>query len=644
MDTPNVGAGWLLSQPTMSTGVASPGVSLPVSDPLFQLDGMETNDQSMEQFLDDDFSWLGNAATTAASASFVPAPTADPSATIVDLDAMLRMISENPMPGTASIEEMSPEEIETDSSRTATPPALQSAVSRTRSLSSSNPRSPKFVFVDPFQLPSSPRLSPASPNLPDDLASMLLRLHLESEPYAILPVVHRPSFAPSKRPPWMLWAMMAASARFHPDLDRMPANGKRPPEGWGEKLYKAAADAVGASVLASAPSVETIVGLLYMIIFAASSKDPQRGLESMRWLSLAIGMARELGLHKEPAANLSFVQREERRRAWWFVWGFDRLLSSLADLPPMIPRHHAQVRLFSSVDAWESQEDGIDDTATLVDGEGPLLPLIESVDPPPTVDDLSHYAARIQYMDHFIHRASSLSSRLAAKGLTEFGPDSEQASLKRTKVATAMDRWAEAEERFAYSFSNEEQAEYASRAWEGGEHRWFGWHTALVYLYSPRVAIDSIARGESDDKASKAIEAWLKDGESVGKARRACRMAAAWIGELVRLDRLGENRRFDRRLGFVGYSGSQVAYCAMVWLLSSGAVEEGGAEGVAAAPPDKVGYSRMSAPPIKDAEVLPTFVAGLRGMGKVWGVAHLYADGVEKMAAALACGAPMDDA
>ncbi|KAI9024613.1 fungal-specific transcription factor domain-containing protein [Hyaloraphidium curvatum] len=560
--------------------------------------------------------------------TFGPAPAASP-ATVVDLDALLRTFGgpQAPNPAwaarphrTASVATTSSSRLmQVDDEGNPMPDDSDSGTANAGSLVSPGTGSPRFVFTNPFHLPSPPPMTLPDPGVPDDLSSLLLRLTISSEPTAILPIVHRPSFVPGTKPPWLLWAMMAAACRFFPELDSIPGAAGGPGKGWGERIYLAASTALASSLPGSAPSLESVQALMFLVMACVTHPSPARIMEAWRWLSLAVGMARELGLSREPPASMPWVERESRRRAWFFLWGFDKLLACNSGMPPMIPKGEgAALRMFSPAAAWESPEPPAD--------EADLNPhvTIDFIDPPPSLEDLAHHGARLQYLDTLMYACASFSHRMAAKRRPEYGPGSAAAARKRAKVEAAMQLWAEAERRYNIDPAATDAAEAEGRVvWEVGEHRWLGWYLGSVFLHSPRSAVELLAKDPTDAGALEQVAAWAADGEAVAACAASCRAAAGWLDQLVRLDAEGvEAGRYDRRLKFVGYVGGQVAYMGTVWCLLRGA-----------APPDAArdGGGIMGGPRVPDAEIPGTLVRALRGMAKVWKVCDDYADGLESV-------------
>ena len=78
-----------------------------------------------------------------------------------------------------------------------------------------------------------------------------------------------------------------------------------------------------------------VQALLLLSNYVQKRNKPNTG---WNFLGLAVRMAMSLGLHKElPGWNISFLQREVRRRLWWGVYIFDSGAAKTFGRPILLP-------------------------------------------------------------------------------------------------------------------------------------------------------------------------------------------------------------------------------------------------------------------------------------------------------------------
>lgn len=159
---------------------------------------------------------------------------------------------------------------------------------------------------------------------PEDIVLHLVELyfrHVHGQTYSFL---HKPTFIPrikeGKVNRTLLLAICGLTARY----SRHPSITSTTPHEAGEKFIAAARKALSEEF--DEPTLETAQAV---IIIVQHDFFRSKGKKSMIYVSLAIRMATTLGLHIEPQnTEMSFREREERRRTYWSLIVLDRLAHS----------------------------------------------------------------------------------------------------------------------------------------------------------------------------------------------------------------------------------------------------------------------------------------------------------------------------
>lgn len=505
--------------------------------------------------------------------------------------------------------------------------------------------------------------------LPSDAtASALLHRALFGEPFAIIPVLHRPSFVPRgpNRPPWLCWALMAVGSLFAPEVN---SEGPAPVGGWGLRLYKYATAAMSESILGQMPTIHNLQTLLYLGLFAAV--DPVLAARDVPGLlKTAVGMMRYLSVDVEDddkhenrtssstaggpssAAELrvpAWLAKEERRRVYWALVSADHFASTASGTPsllleaaardngrPEATRSTTRRRLLRmSFSDWDSP------AIVPQNREPALTPLPDADSPILSVAEMKTLGARLYLLEAW----SSQIAELDSTGPSQFGPTADALAVnRRLVIALKHERWADAKEL---------EPPHTNHILESKQARWYYWHCNLAFCWAPVPALLSILRGDAAAMpgAVARITEWLTDVASLENCKKHVKAIAGFLGALLAggpqnavVDAAGPGCS----LSILGTEGNKIALCALAWLLIDGSVGRSTASsllqtsvtaevdlltgGSAAA---NVLLSRTTAPPIADAAVFPTLVAVLRRMGQPWKACEMLADGLNEVVEAM---------
>ncbi|KAK9463356.1 fungal-specific transcription factor domain-containing protein [Lipomyces oligophaga] len=169
--------------------------------------------------------------------------------------------------------------------------------------------------------------------------------YLNNQSYAFL---HKPTFLPRLRAgqvnPLLVLAVCAVSARFsrHPDIMTQPRFAA------GEPFLLEARKLLSQEF--DEPTVETTQALLIM---GFSDFCGLNGGRAAIYSGLSMRMAATLGLNKESTdPDLSWIDREIRRKTWWSVLVFDRLAHSGPKRSFLLMEEECQISLPSSDHAF----------------------------------------------------------------------------------------------------------------------------------------------------------------------------------------------------------------------------------------------------------------------------------------------------
>ncbi|KAJ8104061.1 fungal-specific transcription factor domain-containing protein [Lipomyces tetrasporus] len=189
----------------------------------------------------------------------------------------------------------------------------------------------------------------ANVNMPDfEIIHHLTELYfryLNNQSYSFL---HKPTFIPRLRAgqvnPLLVLAVCAVSARFsrHPQIMTQPRYSA------GEPFLQEARKLLSQEF--DEPTVETTQAILIM---GFNDFCGLNGGRAAIYSGLSMRMAATLGLNKESDdQNLSWVDREIRRKTWWSVLVFDRLAHSGPKRSFLLMEEECQIQLPSSDHAF----------------------------------------------------------------------------------------------------------------------------------------------------------------------------------------------------------------------------------------------------------------------------------------------------
>ncbi|KAJ3153480.1 hypothetical protein HDU89_000507 [Geranomyces variabilis] len=191
--------------------------------------------------------------------------------------------------------------------------------------------------------------------VPPEATAELLQLFFQYL-HPIMPLIHKPTFYanPASHSPLLLNAMYALAARFssHPSIKTESCYNA------GDLFYIKAREMVDHYM--DVPNASTVTALLILANYAAES---DRGSAAWMYSGMAIRMAQELKLNVEPdfedsfapAADLTWLDKESRRRLWWNCFVLDRYAGAAADRSMIINEKDCKVYLPSLEQYWESE-------------------------------------------------------------------------------------------------------------------------------------------------------------------------------------------------------------------------------------------------------------------------------------------------
>ncbi|KAJ3011872.1 hypothetical protein HKX48_006610 [Thoreauomyces humboldtii] len=171
----------------------------------------------------------------------------------------------------------------------------------------------------------------------------------------VLRLIHQPTFYANiaSQSPLLLNSMYALAARFssHPAIQTEVCYNA------GDMFYIKAREMVDHYM--DVPNASTVTALLILANYAAESG---RGSAAWMYSGMAIRMAQELKLNVEPdfdetlssiGSNLTWLEKESRRRLWWNCFVLDRYAGAAADRSMIINEKDCRVYLPAEEAEWE---------------------------------------------------------------------------------------------------------------------------------------------------------------------------------------------------------------------------------------------------------------------------------------------------
>ncbi|KAJ3178040.1 hypothetical protein HDU87_003818 [Geranomyces variabilis] len=191
--------------------------------------------------------------------------------------------------------------------------------------------------------------------VPPEATAELLHLFFQYL-HPVMPLIHKPTFYANfaNHSQLLLNAMYALAARFslHPSIKTESCYNA------GDVFYIKAREMVDHYM--DVPNASTVTALLILANYAAES---DRGSAAWMYSGMAIRMAQELKLNVEPdfedsfapTSNLTWLDKESRRRLWWNCFILDRYAGAAADRSMIINEKDCKVYLPSLEMYWESE-------------------------------------------------------------------------------------------------------------------------------------------------------------------------------------------------------------------------------------------------------------------------------------------------
>ncbi|KAJ3118241.1 hypothetical protein HDU96_002972 [Phlyctochytrium bullatum] len=309
------------------------------------------------------------------------------------------------------------------------------------------------------------------------------------EAQAAVPFFHRPTLREQKLPHYVIMALQALSG----------ATLQMPRE--ADAFYRRAArDVVPSLMSMSAPAGEILSILqaaLTLMIYCFMTGKTGAGAPDARWLSLSVACARQIRLNEE-MDHLDPVQREIRRRVWWYLFICDGIYSTAADIFPTIHEQEARgLRVIGNETAWTRNiplvpsdsvawRDVIDALDGLPHAAANNVPTPNSSPPDQTEQPpLVPYWARTLASIVLLRRGASLSRNLWRPGHPP--PDFGCPDLRA--YSDALQTWRQAH--LAFHTVGDGQASSAGD-FRRGDFIVFNYHVGHLLAYSPRFAIDRL--------------------------------------------------------------------------------------------------------------------------------------------------------
>ncbi|KAI8815451.1 hypothetical protein BJ742DRAFT_848292 [Cladochytrium replicatum] len=279
------------------------------------------------------------------------------------------------------------ESVETSSTIPSHTDSLES--SHTLSLISSDVCSSMYRGLSQFDdLPPLP---------PREGLNALLRKACLEETFYLLPIFYIGSFIPSAAPSFIQHALIACATRFTKDhavgmncferarrqvFDILRPLALASPDdpslssSFLEEYWDGAGMQAGyiqhpqsssSSLSVSGPQRSTnsyclpqqlsaLAALLYLICYCNISGDPKFQHAGKAWSVVAAKIARRLGLNREipESENVTWVEREMRRRLWWCLHIQENVMMISADHRPSLTLADSQLRIISDKASWSA--------------------------------------------------------------------------------------------------------------------------------------------------------------------------------------------------------------------------------------------------------------------------------------------------
>ncbi|ORX62290.1 hypothetical protein DM01DRAFT_1331736 [Hesseltinella vesiculosa] len=365
-------------------------------------------------------------------------------------------------------------------------------------------------YETPTSKPYSPTTTLASPSIPGfdkNIIEHLIKLFFDKQ-YSCIPIFEPRTFMRdfhnNKHSHFLLLSIMAVAARF----SNHPSVLEEPPWNSGEKYAKTARDYLMQAI--DEPTLENVqaIALLAIHEFGAA-----RGPRCWMYSGIAIRMAIELNLHKEPDIDQTdqvdqpaerWMEQETRRRVFWFLFVLDKMSSASTGRPSVIQEEDCDVLLPSDEYGWITGRfytESLDGSRVAQFNvnelrDSNLLGVTSKVERsslPSSINGKKHLGPLT--CQAYLIRSGALLGRVAAfinrttrsRQLPPCHPESEFA-----KLASSIDEWTD-QLPPQFKFTPENLERFRSCASENDSHRYFMLHimynTLVVLLHRPSLVL-----------------------------------------------------------------------------------------------------------------------------------------------------------
>ncbi|VUC26577.1 unnamed protein product, partial [Clonostachys rosea] len=188
-----------------------------------------------------------------------------------------------------------------------------------------------------------------------------------NQPYSLFhEATFRQGLADDSFPPYLIWAFLSAARRYS-SLSVTPLDSADDASTYAAKAW----ECINLPWTGSAAPHE-VLSVIQAIVLIVSTENPA-GLCGPAYMKLgfAIRLALHSKLHLEPPASMPFVEREERKRAFWSLYLQDKLISLSRGRYCIIRDEECMVSLPCSEAAFREQR--VEQTYSLQDLTGDCI-------------------------------------------------------------------------------------------------------------------------------------------------------------------------------------------------------------------------------------------------------------------------------
>ncbi|KXS19378.1 hypothetical protein M427DRAFT_52816 [Gonapodya prolifera JEL478] len=173
---------------------------------------------------------------------------------------------------------------------------------------------------------------PGPDTINDIIRTTFQRVHAGDNLFAFL-VLHWPTFFARVRAgtvdPLLLLCVLCLGCRYQPARETLrPIFSKR-----AARLLKWTSELAKQSGLVSFASLQALTMWTTFVI-----DDLCRGETGQSWFTFTVALAKAMKLDDEVSdSNVGWIEREERRRVWWWCWCMDAMLGIGSNIHPRLP-------------------------------------------------------------------------------------------------------------------------------------------------------------------------------------------------------------------------------------------------------------------------------------------------------------------